>query len=232
MENIENVKLFIRSLDSSISSYENSLTPLLKTNLDDLINTAKTGEDKIQILNNFAYVFISTIYSYLKSIGIDTDSHPIKNELNRVKTYMARYKNYINGVKNEEQRQEENQQKTKEFLTNTLGIKNVESLTTTERHSGPAISSESFKGKHTRFKDESESEDDVTGDFKKDSIIESEGFKLPKKSKRKMKQLPNKSTKSISSLNKSKKNDGNIVNSDKSKIIKPKKNKSKDSNSK
>ncbi|CAL1184326.1 unnamed protein product [Candida parapsilosis] len=137
MENLDNIKLYLKSLDKSISQYEPTLEPLLSRTLDEHLAQQTTPQSKITFLNNFQYVLISTIYSYLKTIGIDTDTHPIKKELTRVKRSIA------------------DKAKTKEFLTQTLGVKN--GVENTVKDIGPAISTQNFQGTHTKFEDEDHS---------------------------------------------------------------------------
>lgn len=154
MENLDNIKLYLKSLDKSISQYELALEPLLSRTLDEHLAQQTTPQSKITFLNNFQYVLISTIYSYLKTIGIDTDTHPIKKELTRVKSYMMRAKNMDNN-KNNEQEAIADKAKTKEFLTQTLGVKN--GVENTVKDIGPAISTQNFQGTHTKFEDEDHS---------------------------------------------------------------------------
>ncbi|CCG21162.1 hypothetical protein CORT_0A07760 [Candida orthopsilosis Co 90-125] len=173
MDNLGNIELYLKSLDQSILQYEPTLEPLLSRTLDEHLAQQSTAQDKIKFLNNFQYVLISTIYSYLKTIGIDTEVHPIKKELARVKSYMMRAKNMENN-KNDEQNVVE-KEKTKEFLTRTLGVKNGDASTV--KDVGPAISSQNFQGTHTRFEEEEEEEEDDDDDEKSDRKAKSESSK-------------------------------------------------------
>ncbi|KAG5417467.1 hypothetical protein I9W82_005101 [Candida metapsilosis] len=155
MENLDNIKLYLKSLDQSLSQYEPSLEPLLSRTLDEHLAQQPSPQDKIKFLNNFQYVLISTIYSYLKSIGIDTDAHPIKKELSRVKSYMMRAKN-MDSKSNETDTTAADKEKTKEFITRTLGVKN--GVENTVSDVGPAISTQNFQGTHTRFTGDDEEE--------------------------------------------------------------------------
>ncbi|RLV92676.1 Exosome complex protein LRP1 [Spathaspora sp. JA1] len=158
MENIENVKAFVKNLDTSITNLETSLTPLLKTSLIELTSIPnQTHQDKIKIYNNYAYVLISTIYSYLKTIGVDTDTHPIKQELTRIKNYMNRLKSLEKGELSSEKKQEIAQVKANEFLARTLGVKSVGGAVDVKT-AGPAVS---FQGTHTKFENETKEETKV-----------------------------------------------------------------------
>ncbi|KAI3405844.2 hypothetical protein KGF56_001451 [Candida oxycetoniae] len=166
MENIENVKLFLKSLDSSLAQYEHALQPLLSRTIDEHLALKSTNIDKIQFLNNFQYVLISTIFSYLKAIGVDTDQHPIKKELVRIKSYMLRAKaldkRASGGQQNKsKQEEEEKNRENKEYLTRTLGIKS--GVVGMVKDTSPAISTQSFQGIHKRFKDDDEEEESDDG---------------------------------------------------------------------
>lgn len=161
MDNTENIKLFLKSLDLSILQYEPTLELLLSKSLDEHLAQQETAKDKIQFLNNFQYVLVSTIYSYLKTIGVNTDEHPIKNELARVKNYMMRAKKLDQNLDDEmKQKEEDEKRKAKEFITQTLGMKNGAESTLTDTR--PAISTKSFQGTHTKFDNEEETRDDTT----------------------------------------------------------------------
>ncbi|EGW35192.1 uncharacterized protein SPAPADRAFT_58388 [Spathaspora passalidarum NRRL Y-27907] len=158
MENIDNVRLFVQNLDASITNLEESLVPLLKKSLAELTSTpGQSHTDKIKIYNNYAYVLVSTIYSYLKSIGIDTDSHPIKQELTRVKSYMNRLKSLESGEISEEKQKQAAEEQAKSFLARTLGVKSVGGAIDSKT-AGPAIS---FQGTHTKFEDKEEPKEET-----------------------------------------------------------------------
>lgn len=160
MDSSDNIRLFIKSLDSSVDQLESSLAPILKKSLDELIFTTTAGDEneqisKIKFYNNFLYTLIATIFSYLKSVGINTDTHPIMNELNRIKTYMARVKRLQDIQEGKVKTEEQKQQDSKTFLQNVLGG-SAGGAAASESMSQPAISSSNFKGTHTKFKDEEE----------------------------------------------------------------------------
>ncbi|CAK9435538.1 uncharacterized protein LODBEIA_P02650 [Lodderomyces beijingensis] len=159
MDNTTNLNLFLKSLDQAISQYEPTLAPLLSKTIDEHLAACATATAKIHFLNNFQYVLISTVFSYLKSLGVDTDQHPIKKELARVKSYMMRAKalEQNNHAHKDSAKREQDQQRAKDFIAQTLGRKSGDASTVSDV--GPAISTQSFQGKHTRFQgNESDSE--------------------------------------------------------------------------
>ncbi|KAI5951401.1 hypothetical protein KGF54_004475 [Candida jiufengensis] len=155
MENLDNIKLFLKSLDNATTQYESSLTPLLSKSIDEQLALITSPKDKINFLNNYQYILISTIFTYLKVIGVDTDQQPIKKELNRIKSYMMRLQqlNQTQDIK-----KDDTTTTTKEFLKQTLGVKNGNENTVDKV--GPAISTQSFQGKHTKFEESKESDSD------------------------------------------------------------------------
>lgn len=165
MEGTETVRKFIASLNSAVDLLEVSLEPVLKKTLDELVTASTTEEqiNKVNVYNNFLYTLIATLFSYMKSIGVNTDTHPITSELTRIKSYMNRAKSLgtqqVKAANSEEQRKEE----SKAFLQNVLGGKQGGSSATTSM-SQPAISSVNFKGKHTKFEND---------DSKKSKVISS-----------------------------------------------------------
>lgn len=193
MENIENLKLYINSLSQSISAYESALSPLQNKQLSDMIlninttssttsTTSTSEEQQIQILNNFAYLLISTLFSYLKSLGIDTDSHPIKMELSRIKSSMNRLKNIkneINGDTNKQEEEEEEKEKLKklkEYLSRTLGVRDVGLSVDVKSMGTSAISKQNFQGKHIKF-DDHDNADEKKDDGNKNDLKKSKNKK-------------------------------------------------------
>ncbi|RCK64016.1 Exosome complex protein LRP1 [Candida viswanathii] len=163
-DNTANVKLFIKSLSNAISSYTTALTPLQHKSLSDLLtqltaqssDAAASAKDQITVLNNVAYVIVSTLFAYLKTIGVDTETHPIKKELARVRESMQRMKALSDPLAaeyQEKKKEAKEQEKKKEYLNRVIGVKGSVA-TAGAGMSGPAISSKSFSGVHTRFEEE------------------------------------------------------------------------------
>ncbi|RCK55655.1 Exosome complex protein LRP1 [Candida viswanathii] len=164
-DNTASVKLFIKSLSNAISSYTTALTPLQHKSLSDLLtqltaqssdsSAAASAKDQITVLNNVAYVIISTLFAYLKTIGVDTETHPIKKELARVRESMQRMKALSDplAAEHQEKKEAKEQEKKKEYLNRVIGVKGSVASAGAGM-SGPAISSKSFSGVHTRFEEE------------------------------------------------------------------------------
>lgn len=188
MENIENVKLFVKSLDNSVDQLEDALKPVLKKSLAELVaENSTTPFERIKLYNNSAYTLISVIYSYLKTAGVDTDKHPISQELTRIRAYMKRAKELESSTMSKEQEQKNAEAKAKDFLQKTLGSKiNGGGAAATANMTSPAISASNFQGKHTKFKED------------KNSDSEPESFRESNNSvaKSKTKSIKSKTTKS------------------------------------
>ena len=153
MENIENVKLFVQSLDNSVDQLTEKLEPILKKSLDEKIAASDSQMERIKIYNNYSYVLISILFSYLKTLGINTDQHPIMKELARIKLYMKRYKDLEAKLASKDTSKED-AEAARTFIQNTLGTKiNGGGAAIGSNMSSPAISSSNFAGVHTKFSD-------------------------------------------------------------------------------
>lgn len=151
MENIENVKQFIEALDVSTNKLSLKLKPILAKSLDEQVASIEDPVAKIKFYNNYLYVLVSVLFAYIKSVGIDTTSHPIVKELGRVKSYMNRLKELENKLKSKSNSTSEDALAARSFLQNTLGGKvNGGGAAATQSLTTPAISSGNF-GKHTKF---------------------------------------------------------------------------------
>ncbi|KAH3677152.1 hypothetical protein WICMUC_001907 [Wickerhamomyces mucosus] len=157
MENTELINQFIKSLNGSLDSLDGDFKQLVGQSFEDRLNIADGPLDRIKISNNYAYILTSLSFAYLKSIGIDTSKHPIMDDLNRVKSYVARLKEVENQSKNEEVKSEKDTEAAKRFINAALNSGTGNS-TVVKGVPEPAISSASFKGTHTKFKDESSNE--------------------------------------------------------------------------
>ncbi|CUM53225.1 uncharacterized protein AC631_04271 [Debaryomyces fabryi] len=153
MENIDNVKLFVQSLDNSIDQLTEKLEPILKKSLEETIAASDSQMERIKIYNNYSYVLISVLFSYLKTLGINTDQHPIMKELTRIKLYMKRYKDLETKLATKDTSKED-AEAARTFIQNTLGTKiNGGGAAINSNMSSPAISSSNFTGVHTKFSD-------------------------------------------------------------------------------
>ncbi|ODQ61376.1 hypothetical protein WICANDRAFT_61932 [Wickerhamomyces anomalus NRRL Y-366-8] len=181
MENTELVKQYIDALDVSLDEIEPIIKEISSKSFEDRINETSDEHEKIKISNSYAYLLTSLSFAFLKSKGIDTTNHPIMKDLARVKSYMNRAKEALNPSKEKKV----DTGVAKRFIEAALnsGTGNSTVVTGTPE---PAISSASFQGKHTKFKDENEKSDDESDDkkvSKKDeaSIRKSSKEKLGKK---------------------------------------------------
>lgn len=171
MENIDNVNLFVQSLDNSVDQLTEKLEPILKKSLEEKIAASDSQVERIKIYNNYSYVLISILFSYLKTLGINTDQHPIMKELTRIKLYMKRYKELETKLASKDTSKED-AEAARTFIQNTLGTKiNGGGAAISSNMSSPAISSSNFAGVHTKFSDpENNSDSESTSKPKSETI--------------------------------------------------------------
>ncbi|ODV93933.1 hypothetical protein PACTADRAFT_4830 [Pachysolen tannophilus NRRL Y-2460] len=146
MENIANVKSFVAQLDGSLDELEPLVLELCSKPLNERLRSLDRLE-RIKLTNNYSYILSSLVFSYLKTLGIDTDKHEIMAELNRVQSYMKRLKTLQAEQKRKQQELKENNESAKKFIKTQLS---GNSIVVTGKQE-PAISKVSFEGKHTRF---------------------------------------------------------------------------------
>lgn len=155
MEDIDKVQNYIASLDGSVDELEDIIQPLLGKDLR-LITQNSDPITRIRTYNNYLYVTISTLFAYLKSTGVKTESHPIMEELTRIKKSMARVDELEKKLKLKDT-SESDKETAKRLIQQTLGGKiNGGGAAAPDGITSPAISSETFKsltyqGKHTKF---------------------------------------------------------------------------------
>lgn len=155
MERIDEVRKFVKAVDAQTLALGIRLEPILKKSLEELLASIHglSPVDRIPILNNFTYTLIAVIFSCMKVQGINTDTHPIMKELNRVKAAMARYKELQLNTHDKEKAEKEEAERAREFLQNALGIKGSLGGAVNASSAEPAISKSNFQGKHTKFTD-------------------------------------------------------------------------------
>lgn len=158
MENIDNVKGFIRALDSSVDELLLALKPALSVSLEETIAKCNLPQEKIKVYHSYLYCLISILYAYLKSLGVNTDEHPIMKELTRIKESMKKLKDFEESLKNKKEDSAKNSHDAKEFLQRTLGT--TGGAATPDSMKVPAISSASFQGTHTKFTEHPDSDED------------------------------------------------------------------------
>lgn len=86
-----NLQPLVDNLSSNIDDVEESLAPLLNTAL--AASTSKLPLlDKAKLYTLVTYAIESILFSYLRLNGVDAKSHPVFNELTRVKQYFEKIK--------------------------------------------------------------------------------------------------------------------------------------------
>ncbi|KAG7195333.1 uncharacterized protein KQ657_003861 [Scheffersomyces spartinae] len=183
MDNIENTRQFALSLQQSANVLDDKLDTILKKSLNEITESADPMT-KIKIYNGYSYVLVSVLFAYLKSLGIKTESHPVMKDLERVKTYIKKLKLLETQQETKEEKLQKAQNEANQFLKQSLGVHSasISTSSATSDMTRPAISQGSFKGKHTKFENESHSEDEGTRK-KLSSIPALKSIKSTKRSK-------------------------------------------------
>lgn len=153
MEDINKFKGFIRSLEVSIDDLSEALEPVLNVPLDEVIAGCTTAQQKAKAYNSYLYCVISILFAYVKSLGVNTDNHPIMKELAKIKQSMKALKEAEESLQKKENDAESEKEKAKQFLERALGT--TGGAAAPESMKGPAISKVNFEGKHTKFDNES-----------------------------------------------------------------------------
>lgn len=152
MEDISKFKGFVRSLEASIDDLTEALEPVLDTPLDDIIAECTTAQQKAKAYNSYLYCVISILFAYIKSLGVNTDSHPIMKELTKIKQSMKALKDAEEALKKKNEITKSEKDKTEEFLQRALGT--TGGAAAPESMKSPAISKVNFEGKHTKFEND------------------------------------------------------------------------------
>eukprot|EP00298_Acanthocystis_sp_HF-20_P016219 c21415_g2_i2.p1 GENE.c21415_g2_i2~~c21415_g2_i2.p1 ORF type:complete len:180 (+),score=56.64 c21415_g2_i2:3-542(+) len=90
-ENIEVLERSIKPFENAIGELEDKLNELLDQQLDDVYQ----NEDPLKVAQleiSLAYALNSCFFMFLKTQGIPVKEHPVKRELERVKTQMTKLK--------------------------------------------------------------------------------------------------------------------------------------------
>jgi exosome complex protein LRP1 len=88
----------IQSLDASITTISKHVESFLSAPMEDLISQM-TSEEHAKLNVLLAYTLNTLFYAYLKTQGASPGNHPVKAELERVKTYLAKLKELSNQPK-------------------------------------------------------------------------------------------------------------------------------------
>lgn len=155
MEDITKVESYLAALDSSIDTLEDTVNPILGKDMV-LITEDLDPISRIKAYNNYLYVTISTLFAYLKSTGVKTESHPIMEELARIKKSMNKVKELEQKLQLKDTSAQDSET-AKRLIQQALGNNvNGGGAAAPDSIKKPAISSASFKGlefqgKHTKF---------------------------------------------------------------------------------
>lgn len=90
MEDVEDIKHLVENLEANIDEVETALKPLLNKDLSGPGVAAETPDptQQAQLYSLLAYILEGLLFSYLKAEGVNTGSHDIMKQLERVKLYM------------------------------------------------------------------------------------------------------------------------------------------------
>lgn len=151
MESPEEIRIelqkFRKLLDDIKVPLEESTAKSLREKLE-----GKLAEDQIKLCHNQMYTLASLYFAYLKINGVNTAGHPIMQDLGRIQKSMGEFKQLQEKLRNDEQEKKADTETTREFLQRTLGTTGGAAVT--ENMKSPAISSATFQGKHTVFKED------------------------------------------------------------------------------
>lgn len=156
MDKLEDISPFVRSLEASIDNLSDALDPVFSKSLEDSIANCLLPQEKAKIYHSHLYTVISILYSYIKVLGIKTETHPIMKELTRIKISMKTFKEIEESLSKKNETSEKSAEAANQFLQRTLGTTGGSAAPDSLK--SPAISSANFKGTHTKFSDEEEKE--------------------------------------------------------------------------
>ncbi|GAA5952809.1 hypothetical protein JCM21900_005812, partial [Sporobolomyces salmonicolor] len=90
-------KATLSALSSSLTSLEAALSPLLASPFEDLCNAQDPlASAKLEVL--VSYVVHDLIWVYLKTAGVEPSTHPVMQELDRLRGYFAKLKSAEGGA--------------------------------------------------------------------------------------------------------------------------------------
>ncbi|GAA5888383.1 hypothetical protein JCM5296_003312 [Sporobolomyces johnsonii] len=90
-------KTTLSALSSSLTSLEAALSPLLASPFEDLCNAQDPlSSAKLQVL--VSYAVHDLIWVYLKTAGVEPSTHPVMQEIDRLKGYFAKLKSAEGGA--------------------------------------------------------------------------------------------------------------------------------------
>ncbi|KAJ3629994.1 hypothetical protein Zmor_028540, partial [Zophobas morio] len=90
----EEIERALQAFDDSVSNIQSTLQPLLKANYSELL-TKLDAPQRARFDLLLAYTVSSLFWMYLTASGVAPQSHPVKQELERIKEYMGKLKKAI-----------------------------------------------------------------------------------------------------------------------------------------
>nr|XP_002128345.1 nuclear nucleic acid-binding protein C1D [Ciona intestinalis] len=104
-----------RSFDSKLSTAEKTLQPLFKNQRCDLTREMEPLEiAKLDLVT--AYAVNSFYWTYLIASGVNPKTHPVKQELDRIKTYMGK----VNEIENRKNAPRLEKEAAKRFIRSAM----------------------------------------------------------------------------------------------------------------
>jgi len=139
-----------KNFEASMLQVEKTVVPLLETERSQLIRGMNSLDAaKLDLLG--IYAMNSFYWAYLIMQGIDPKNHPIKQELNRIQTYMAR----VEEIKNRKNAPKLNKQAAKRFVRNAMfdsEQKNAQNNDTSQQNNLEAKSEQQNEQNHDKVK--------------------------------------------------------------------------------
>lgn len=126
----------LTTLQKSIQTVDNSLQPLLTKEIEQLIENLRTLEGaKLHVA--IAYTFASLFYIKLKLKGEDISKHPINDDLNRIKLYVAD----VNRIEKNQKQEDKQEDKHEEVViqSNQMEVETKQTNQTKETIVDPNI---------------------------------------------------------------------------------------------
>lgn len=160
MEDTKKIKPYIAHLNNQIRTLEPEIKKLAAKSLDEQLLSLKDEKEKLNLSNKYAYILSSLTFAYMKVLNVK-DMSPVMAELERVKSYMGRAKQLEKKDVKEQQLNKEEQERAKKIINSVLD----------GRQSGPAISKVNFQGKHTKFEDKNETDDEREQSIDREKLV-------------------------------------------------------------
>lgn len=160
MEDTKKIKPYIAHLNNQIRTLEPEIKKLTAKSLDEQLLSLKDEKEKLNLSNKYAYILSSLTFAYMKVLNVK-DMSPVMAELERVKSYMGRAKQLEKKDVKEQQLNKEEQERAKKIINSVLD----------GRQSGPAISKVNFQGKHTKFEDKNETDDEREQSIDREKLV-------------------------------------------------------------